>query len=366
VSEETNRAVTVEFLERNDVVRSDHGRRRQARPNRQSENSDMPKSSPSVLIIRLDAIGDALALTPLLAELRARAIPVDVVLRPGNSDVFASRAARRILMATFDLRSREPSNRRAIERLGEELASQNYTHALVATEDPGGYRLARATRATVRVGFSNAWGKPLKTLWSRAFLTDVVYRSAGFDSRAPHECEVLFALGSTLLGADAAPTRDVKRLRPLVLENEPRADTRVAVQITDKWERLGIAFEQVVEALQQIGALVGVSRLRLLAAANEGHYADHITRATGLEVERFTSIEPWKSAIAASPALVAPDSGALHVAGMVGTPIVALFPPARDFALQVARWAPWSAPYRIVRAESGWPKQAADALAQLL
>jgi ADP-heptose:LPS heptosyltransferase len=366
VSKETNRAVTVEFLKRNDVVRRDHGRRRQARPNRQSENSDMPESSPSVLIIRLDAIGDALALTPLLAELRVRAIPVDVVLRPGNRDVFASRAAHRILAATFDLRSSLPSNRAAIERFGEELASQNYTHALVATEDPGGYRLARATRAKVRVGFSNAWGKPLKTLWSRAYLTDVVYRSAGLDSRAPHECEVLFALGSKLLGAGAAPTRDARRLRPLVLENQPQADTRVAVQITDKWERLGIAFEQVVEVLEGIGALVGVSHLRLMAATNERPYADRITRATGLEVERFASTQPWMTAIAASPALVAPDSGALHVAGMVGTPIVAVFPPARDYALQVARWAPWAAPHRIVRAERGWPKRAADALAQLL
>ena len=326
----------------------------------------MPESSPSVLIIRLDAIGDALALTPLLAELRARAIPVDVVLRRGNSDVFASRAARRILMATFDLRTSRPSNRAAIERFGEELASQNYTHALVATEDPGGYQLARATRATVRVGFSNAWGKPLKTLWSRAFLTDVVYRSAGFDSRAPHECEVLFTLGSTLLGADAAPTRDAERLRPLVLENEPRADARVAIQITDKWERLGIAFERVVELLQRIGALVGEGRLHLIAAAGEGQYADGITRITGLHVERFASTQPWQAAIAASTALVAPDSGALHVAGMVGTPTVAVFPPAHDFALQVARWAPWSAPHRIVRAERDWPKQAADALAQLL
>ena len=33
----------------------------------------MPKGSPSVLIIRLDAIGDALALVPLLAALRRHA-----------------------------------------------------------------------------------------------------------------------------------------------------------------------------------------------------------------------------------------------------------------------------------------------------
>ena len=38
---------------------------------------------------------------------------------------------------------------------------------------------------------------------------------------------------------------------------------------------------------------------------------------------------------------------------MIGTPVVAVFPPSRDYALQVARWAPWAAPHRIVRAGAG-------------
>ncbi|HKE36665.1 MAG TPA: hypothetical protein VKB39_04495, partial [Candidatus Baltobacteraceae bacterium] len=61
-----------------------------------------------------------------------------------------------------------------------------------------------------------------------------------------------------------------------------------------------------------------------------------------------------------------PDSGALHVAGFVGTPVVAIFPPERNYRLQVARWAPWAAPHRIVRADADWSARAADALAQLL
>ncbi|MEO6834674.1 MAG: glycosyltransferase family 9 protein [Candidatus Tumulicola sp.] len=322
----------------------------------------MPERSPSVLIIRLDAIGDALALAPLLAALRAGAIPTDVVLRPENADIFSSRAVRRVIAGTFDLRSGKPSNLAAVERLGEELALRDYTHALVATEDPSGYRLARASRAPVRIGFTNAWGKPLKSLWSRGFLTDAVYRSAGLDPRAPHECEVLFRLGAAIVGA-STPTRDIAELRPLVLDDEPPVDDRVAVQITDKWDRLGIAFDQVIQTVRQ---LAGFGALRLMASDRENDYADRTARATGLEVERFAATAPWKAAIAAAPALVAPDSGALHVAGMVGTPVVAVYPPTRDFSLQVARWAPWAAPHRIVRADAGWPARTGDALAQLL
>ena len=107
----------------------------------------MPEVSPSVLIIRLDAIGDAVALTPLLAALRRRAIAVDVVLSPANAGTFAPPAARRIVVADFDLRSSRRDTLDAIGRLGAELRAGAYSHVLVATEDPGGYRLAGAVRA---------------------------------------------------------------------------------------------------------------------------------------------------------------------------------------------------------------------------
>jgi ADP-heptose:LPS heptosyltransferase len=323
----------------------------------------MPPTSPSVLVIRLDAIGDALALVPLLEALRERAIPTDVLLRPSNAGVFSTRAARDIVVAG-EVRQRcdDAENLAAIARLGTILRERNYTHVLVATEDPAGYRLALETQARVRVGFTNLWGKPLKTLWTRRYVNTRVYRSAGLDPRAPHECEVLFRLGAPLLG-DAAPSRDVGRLRPMVLEREPEPGGRMSAQVSDKWERLGIPFDAVVEMLARCGEL---GELRLLASQSESGYAARIESATKMRVERFAELEPWKSAIGAARAIVTPDSGALHVAGFVGTPTVAVFPSGRDFRLQVARWSPWTAPYRIVRADTGWPARAADALAQLL
>jgi ADP-heptose:LPS heptosyltransferase len=322
----------------------------------------MPKVSPSVLIIRLDAIGDALALTPLLAAFRRRALPVDVVLRPANAAVFAPSAARSIVTAEFELRSNARSNLRAIERLGRELGEREYSHVLVATEDPGGYRLAGAIGAPTRLGFADPWGKPLKALWSRRLLSGTVYRSAGLDPRAPHESEVLSRLAASLTG-DEPPTRDLAELRPLVIEREPEPDERIAVQITDKWDRLGIAFEKLLELIHRVGA---AGPLHLLAASSEAAYAERIAHSTGLPIDYFDDLKPWKEAIAAACAIVTPDSGALHVAGMIGTPTVAIFPPDRSYALQVARWAPWAAPHRIVRADEGWPARAGDALAQLL
>ena len=322
----------------------------------------MSQTSPSVLVIRLDAIGDALALTPLLAELRKRTIPVDVVLRAVNADAFSARATRAVYVAPFALRSSTAANRHAVAAFGARLSKNAYTHVWVATEDPGGYRLARAIGAPQRVGFVNGWGKPFKTLWARSMLTQAVVRSAGLDSNAPHECDVLWRLGESLFDGDAI-SRDPVALRPLVLDTEIPRETYVAFQVSDKWERLGMDFTQVIRALRAAGELGPV---RVIAAASEDAYAQRTADAAHVRVERFTSLRPWKEAIAGAAALVAPDSGAIHVAGMVGTPTVAVYPPIRDLALQIARWAPWASAYRSISGEGNWSNEVTVALREFL
>jgi ADP-heptose:LPS heptosyltransferase len=317
----------------------------------------MPPISPSVLVIRLDAIGDALALTPLLAALRERQIPVDLVLRDVNAEAFSARAVRSRFVAPFALRDETRANRAAIARFAHKLAPNAYTHVLVATEDAAGYRLARAIGARRRIGFANSWGKPLKAIWTRTKLTETIVRTAGLDRSAPHECEVLWSLGRGLL--EGAPPRDPDVLRPLVLDEDVPRGERILVQITDKWERLGIAFDEVVRVLH-LAARVG--SVRAVSSAGEAAYAQRVAAASGVEVEYFASLPPWKNAIASAAALVAPDGGALHVAGMVGTPVVALFPPQRNLDLQMARWSPWAAAYAALAADGDWPAAVERAL----
>jgi ADP-heptose:LPS heptosyltransferase len=322
----------------------------------------MAGTSPSALVIRLDAIGDALALTPLLAALHDRGLPVDVVLTEVNARIFSARAARRSYVAPFALRSSTRENLHAIARFGAELRANAYTHVLVATEDPGGYRLASAVGAPKRIGFANGWGKPFKTLWVRTLLNRIVIRSAGLDPGAPHECDVLFSLGEELLNG-TQPTHDAQRLSQLILdEGVPRSE-RIAFQVTDKWRRLGISDARVLDAFRR-AANHGV--VRAIASRSEAEYARAFAQQSGSGIEIFDSLEPWKRAVAASAAVVAPDSGAVHLAGMVGTPVVAVFPPAPEFTLQTSRWTPWASSYRIVRAEGAWPAEIGTALDALL
>ncbi len=322
----------------------------------------MPTAYPqSVLIVRLDAIGDALALAPLLRALADRAIAVDLVTTERNATIFTRRAVRQVHVAPFALRSSAPENLAAIRAFGRELAARHYDCVLVPTEDPGGYRLARAVGAPVRSGFANGWGKPLKTLWIRAHLTRVVFRSAGLSREKRHECEVIWSLAQPWLGG--APSRDPAQLAPLILENAESKDGRVLLQATTKWERLGISLGQVIALASR---LARVPNFSLIASTDEHAYAEGLAAATRVPLQLCEDLKPWKSAIARAAAVVAPDSGAVHLAGMLGTPVVAVFPPIPQFDRQVARWRPWAATYEIICAAGEWPQLAAKAIEELL
>jgi ADP-heptose:LPS heptosyltransferase len=308
----------------------------------------MESSSPSVLIVRLDAIGDALTTVPLVAALRRYGWRVGAVLRPVNAAVFSAAAFERIHVADG-------------AGIGGEIRAAKYDCALIPTEKAQAYRIARDARIPVRVGFENGWGKPLKTLWVRRMCTETIFRTAGLDPRAPHECEVVFKLAHRLL-PHAEPPREPALLRPIVLDREPAPDARIAIQVTDKWERLGAQLQDVEDLIRRIAARHTV---RLIGAQTEWEYCDRVSSAVSLPVETFSALADWKASIAAAKALVAPDSGAVHVAGMTGTRVVACFSP-KHFALQTARWSPWAAPNRIVKIEEPWPLVAADALEFLL
>lgn len=322
----------------------------------------MADTSPSALVVRLDGIGDALALTPLVAALRDRGVRVSAVLQAGNAQALAARAFERVHVATFSLRDRSGSNRRALADFARnDIQPHGYDYALVATEDFSGYALARAARVPKRIGFDNGWGKPFKTLAVRSLCTHTVRRSAGLDPRAPHECAVLFELGRPLFGSDAAPTKDLGALRPLILDGDPRYDGRTAVQITDKWMRLGAGFDDLADLVR---ALATRGPIRLFGSAAERPFVEAVAASVGMPVEIFDALPAWKDAIAGAAVLVAPDSGALHVAGMIGTPVVGCFPVA-NFALQALRWAPWAAPNELFAMHGDWMAGAVNASVRL-
>jgi len=294
-----------------------------------------------ILLVRLDGIGDALACTPLIFALREAGHTLGAALSDRNANLFAPGvfAAQHVLERIPW--PRHGSTPESTARARASIAVMRYDIALVASEEPEAYRLAAGIRE--RVGFITGWAKPFKTLWARTQLTRAIFRPASLRARA-HEVEILFELGSGYVGARAsrndlpAPSRDPLALRTIVQGDTPLPERRgIVFQLGTKWTALGVAPERL-RALSV--ALIGRGA-RAIVSAGEAAAVRAITGDLSIDV--LPALADWKDAVDRAAVLVSPDTGAVHLAGMLGVPVVAVFG-AHQADAQIARWRPWAAP----------------------
>jgi ADP-heptose:LPS heptosyltransferase len=294
-----------------------------------------------VLLVRLDGIGDAAVCTPLIAGLRAAGHEVGVALTTRNAGIFALRA----IVAEHVL-ERIPwpahgSTPESTARAKAEIAAMRYDAALVASEEPEAYALAAPV--PVRVGFTTGWARPLKTLWVRSKLTRAVDRSQHAGGADDHEAEVLYRLGAGLVHEPHAPVGRVA-LREVLVDGDPAVRTYggLVLQAGPKWRAAGVPDDvqrAIVEKLAPYG-------LRVVAGPGE---TDAVRAATAVTPETFADVRAWVGALDAATIVITADTGAAHVAGMLGPSVVDVFPD-EHFEAQVRRWRPWVSAYRAFRA----------------
>lgn len=294
-----------------------------------------------VLLVRLDGIGDAAVCAPLLLALRDAGHEVGIASTTRNAGLFV----RDALLAEHVL-ERIPwpahgSTPESTTRARAEVVSQRYDVALIASEEPEAFALAAGIPR--RIGFSTGWTRPLKSLWVRARTTSRVPRMQRAGAAEAHEVEVLYRLGVAASLVAGAPPADPARLRALFTgEPPPERGRDVVVQAGPKWEASGVPAPLLRAALGRLSA----SGARVVAAPGE---VSAVRAALGVEPETFADLRAWVALLDRALCVVTVDSGAAHVAGMLGTPVVDVFPDAHVMA-QVARWRPWAAPYRALRA----------------
>jgi ADP-heptose:LPS heptosyltransferase len=217
-----------------------------------------------------------------------------------------------------------------------EIEAAGYDVALIASEEPEAYALAAGIRQ--RIGFTTGWAKPLKSLWIARRTTRTVRRSARVGGERAHEAEVMFRLGAGFT-RETAPTRDVARLRALILSDPaPVARRSVVVQLGPKWMQLGLD----VATAGAIVATLAARGATLVVAPGEREAADRIAGALPYIISG--TLEGWKRTLDGARIVVSPDTGAAHLAGMLGVPVVVCFPDAGAPA-QIKRWHPWAGPY---------------------
>ncbi|HME80457.1 MAG TPA: glycosyltransferase family 9 protein [Candidatus Eremiobacteraceae bacterium] len=300
---------------------------------------------PRFLLVRLDGLGDALACVPVLEGLR-QAYPgagFGAVCSPANAQAFSPRVTVHVF-----------GGGTSVAALGSELRRAAYTHALVATEEVAGYELARASGASRRSGFWHRLEKPFKSLWQFVRLTDRVYRPAAWTSRPEHEVETLYRLALPF-GAQQPAPRDIIALRSWLAGCATSATRtgalgfQVAAKLTvDGWGPAALA--------QLCGATLkasGLHDLTLLAAPRDQGLASALMEHLESDVRACAHLSPpagvpqWLRAIDSLAALVTPDTGAAHAAGMLGVPVIDLFLQTRFDQLS-RQWRPWAAPARCI------------------
>ena len=302
-----------------------------------------------ILLVREDGLGDALVCAPLVAALAAAGHVVGAVLGTRNADAFAARVFAHVHVLDripWPAHGATPVSR---ARALAEVRAVAYDVALVATEELSAYEFVRECGIGVRVGFVNGASKPLKSLHVGTMLTRAIVRPASARRAHAHEVETMFSLGAEFV-TERTPTRDVVRLRPLVigdhadLDERERAAAQIAVQVSQKFAHAGLdrdAFVACARALRARGDDV-------LVLGDDDAFVREIARASDARTLGACDLAVWKLQIATARALVTGDSGAAHVAGMTGVATVDAFAPNPATAYDVRRWAPWAAPHRAI------------------
>jgi ADP-heptose:LPS heptosyltransferase len=293
-----------------------------------------------VLLIRLDGMGDALVCTPLIAALRAAGHELGLAMSDRNAGVFAPGTA----MATHVLERipwpRHGSTPLSRARADAEIALRRYDVALIASEEPEAYDLAAPVPR--RIGFTTGWAKPFKSLWIKRRVTTAVRRAATVRGADAHEAEIMLRLAADIVATP--PERDAARLRPLITGPAPLPErSGLLVQLGAKWNALGLVdavVQRLMTALRERGA-------RFIVAPGERDAAH--AQFPALSVDAPATTRDWIATVDAAGALVSPDTGAAHLAGMIGVPVVDVFPDA-GFELQTRRWRPWASSSIVVRA----------------
>ena len=283
-----------------------------------------PMSDPRcVAILAPNWLGDAVMALPAMADVRRRfpSARIVVAARRSVADLFR-------LVAFVD------------EVINQDVEALRASHADVALLLPNSFASAWLVR---RAGIAERWG--YATDWRGWLLTRAIPRPKRRLHQGAYYQHLVRALGIEALGIEARPlepaltipdsavtsarellaSRGWNGQRPLVVL-APGA----AYGTAKRWIPAHVS--RLINDLVRQGrtcVLVG-SRGDALTTRGIRDAVDDTNRAQVIDVSGETSLEMLAATLSIAHGCVANDSGAMHLAAAVGTPLVALFGPTRE------------------------------------
>ncbi len=314
-----------------------------------------------ILVVKLSDIGDVLTATPALRALRESfpAARLDTLVPPNSAPVLAESPLVDdvIVFDKFQYDSPidafKPSSLAALVRFARHLRRQRYDclvilHHLTTRWGALKYAaLALASGAKIRVGLDNGRG------W---FLTHRA-RDGGFGAR--HEVEywldVVGSIGArtenTSLEMTIGENNQIPSLLSPPYQGGARGGSPLVVihpgsggySLARRWSAQG--FARVADALAEGHD----ARIVLVGTPADGiSQVASLIRAEAVNLEGKTTLGQLAALLKRCNLFIGADSGVMHLAAAVGTPLVAIFGPSNHRA-----WGPWPCDGRhiILRAD---------------
>ena len=320
-------------------------------------------SSPRILVIRRDNIGDLVCTTPLLRALRAHypnawigvlANSYNAPVLEGNPDIdqlIAYRKHKHGAVGRIELLLERLRIVRALRALKLDwviAATPGWQPRTIALARWMGVRRlaafvpagARARGVTDRIA-----------LESLAGLSEVEQVMAaapvlGLPTEPPPPARVV---------ADPA---SLARMTALLASSRPARGLRVGVHISARKPSQRWPIERFAQVIRQLHETQGIRPIVLWAPGdtdNPMHPGDDaraealrgLTRDCPVLFHPTRSLRELIAAVAICDVMVLADGGAMHVAAGLGKPIVCLFGQS-----DATRWRPWGVPFRLLQAPS--------------
>lgn len=321
-----------------------------------------------ILLLRLERIGDLLMSLEAIAEVRRLAPQAEIDLVVGSWNASLARLIPgidhvRTLDAPWLAREGEGLQLAALVRAaGEQWAPRNYDVAINFEGDVRSHFLMARSRAPVRVGFDMAGGGPLltrrvafdasrHTAWNALRLVEAAApmltgREEGDGFGIPEEP----AMRPTLRAPEVERARVDARLRERGLAGRPLIGLHAGGgRAVKQWppSRFGHAVGRLAWETGATVALTGAPGDRALVDAARREMPDEVPLVDLVGEADLVSLAAWLSRCRV---FVTGDTGPMHLAAALGTPVAAVFGPSDE-----RRYAPLVIPHRIVARRDDLP-----------
>ena len=318
----------------------------------------MPETIRKVLLTRLDHMGDAILMTPMLDALlrKVPAAEITCLVSSRTQPVF-EHDERVAHLVKFDLQGATRPEKR---QMASWVRQQGFDLVISLTEKFWAAMWSLYSGAPLRIGFDAGIYQPLQMLWRMPAFNHRIRTENDPGVPSPfHEVERYMRL--------LEPLGIREKAGPLTVRTDPAA----ASWAREQWDALhlpadaipvgfhfselwgGDGWSQELQGQVVHSILKQDPRIVVIGTAGPGEAGLLAQLSGALPTGRFhlfsgMTFSQWIELVRRLRSYVSFETGSAHIGAAAGIPTLMVFPD-KWFAHRSSRWHPWGVPYRVLQ-----------------